>query len=408
MSKLEAINLQVQQISRLFSEANAITSKTTMTKADEARHAAILAEISMLKAGVSPNELAAARMEAIRGELGLPKNFTPSRRSRVEVETWRAFAKGEGEVELRDNLQATSQWGNVAGESYDGTSGTKGGVLVPASYDGRLFTSLGTYDEILNDGNCDIIYSERGSASTTPAVDDVSGSPASLNQSTKVDESVQSVLAAPITAKKVAWAKVPTYRSGKVNWAFELEDDMFEAAIDLLERVFAQRHALKFGADAVANVVAALPSVVQRVTTASSTLVDHFDFQALYKALPKIYRSQAVWYVSDDIRADLMTSLEANARPMIERPDSFWGKHIAICNSLPSFSAGQKNIAIFAAPDYLIQRRVTNGTYVRRYKEASGLVEYGLTAYESFMRADFQPMLFDSAFPPVAVLDAKS
>jgi HK97 family phage major capsid protein len=177
-----------------------------------------------------------------------------------------------------------------------------------------------------------------------------------------------------------------------------------EASIDLLERVFAQRHALAFGAQAISNVVAQLPTV-QNVTSGSTTL-DHFDFQALYKALPKIYRSQAVWYMNDDTSADLMKSLEANARDMIERPDQLWGCSIAVCNSLPAFSAGTKNVVLFANPEYLLQRRVTNGTYVKRYKEAAGLIEYGLCAYESFMRADFQPILFDSAFPPVAVMNA--
>jgi hypothetical protein len=97
MSKLETVNLSVKEIVRLTLEADSITAKATISKADEMRHANILATISMLRAGVSPQELAAATVAGLRNELGI-KDAPAVRRRSAEVEQWRAFLNGN-EVE---------------------------------------------------------------------------------------------------------------------------------------------------------------------------------------------------------------------------------------------------------------------------------------------------------------------
>jgi HK97 family phage major capsid protein len=419
--KTEVINLQLQQITRLFAEANAITAKTTMTKADELRHSAILAELSMLRAGVSPAELAQARVEEIRGSMGLPKSFVPPKQTRARYEEWRSFIANKDEsVEFRTDDQTSGQWGNVVGVTYGGgpaSDGTGGGFLIAPQYDRRLFNSLGQYDEVILEENCNTWYSATKAAATTPCLDDVSGSPASFNKSThtateagvtaSVDSNTNQVVQAltvPTKAKKVSWKACPEWKSGLIRVSIELDQDSFEPTVDWLEAMFAQRHAIGFGGYAVAQIQAALPSV-QNVTSNTSTL-DHFDFQHTYKALPPVYRKGAIWLMHDDTRAALTDSLEANARPMIEGPLVFMGKRIVICNSLNAEAPNASAVAVLVNPNYLLCRRVKAGTFVRKYVER--YADFGEVGLQSWMAADFATALMDSAFPPCSVLNQHS
>ena len=45
------------------------------------------------------------------------------------------------------------------------------------------------------------------------------------------------------------------HRSGRIRWALELEQDMFESAADALEQVINLRHARKMGASGVSTIV---------------------------------------------------------------------------------------------------------------------------------------------------------
>jgi hypothetical protein len=103
-----------------------------------------------------------------------------------------------------------------------------------------------------------------------------------------------------------------------------------------------------------------------------------------------------------------MAAYEAETRPHIGATmEEVLRRKIFICPSMPSFSAGTQAVAIMYDKNYLIQRRVKSGTFVRKYKEAVGAIEFGLTCVEGFSRAEVQPLNFgDPYFPPVAVLNA--
>jgi HK97 family phage major capsid protein len=397
--KVESINLTTQRIIAVMAEMEAISNKEKPTRAEEMRHAALIAEFALLKNGVTPQELAEARM----AQLGINIGGKVPMVSRDRVEQWRAFLKSD-EAELRSDLQSTSQYGNVTGETYSGSSGTKGGVLVPASYDRRVFNALGQYDEVVLDRFSNVFTTKRRSACTTPVIDDSAyQSPVSFARSTKLGEAFQTAVA-PVRAGHVAWAECPQYRSGRFLIALELENDAFASTVSLLEATINQRHAFTFGSDAIATIVAALPTT-QNNTSVTSTL-SHLDFINTAKQLPRIYRRNSVWLMHSDTQFALIESLEANARPMIDPSgDSFLGRPIAICDSLAAPGAGNNAVALLVDPTYLLQRRVEGGTFVRRSVQVSSGIEYGLAQVEGWMAADLQPALFGSAFPPVAVLN---
>ena len=413
---LEAINQRVEGMAELFAELNAITSQAVISKRDEVRVSAIQAQISAMKSGLTPNELAEAHTNSLRKELGMSEyafNRLPRLQNHV-VEQWRAFISGE-DTELRVDDQATAQWGNVTGQSYSGPSGAqgKGGVLVPASYDKRVFSSLGTFDEVVLDEYSNVWESERLSAGTTPTWDDTvgSGSPVTyaFNKSSNSGEAVQTAVV-PTKASRAAWGECPVWKTGRLQVALELEQDTFEPTVRLLEKVINQRHALAFGAYAVGNIVSALPTV-QNVTSNASTLVIQ-DFTNTLAALPHAYRKNAIWLMNDTTKMFLISMLETNARALIEGLDMFLGKRIAVCNTLnvggASANAGNAAVVVAVDPSFLLQRRVPKHCFVRRYIESASGIEFGQSQVQGFCAADFLPISFDSAFPPVAVLNQHS
>ena len=151
--------------------------------------------------------------------------------------------------------------------------------------------------------------------------------------------------------------------------------------------------------------LAGLPSV-QNVTSASNASVQIGDVVALYKALPNVYRKNAVMIMHDSLRDQLTTYFEAAARSLVGGVEEVLRKRIVVSPNMPAFGAGVQSAIVFADKGYLIQRRVKNGNIVRKYSEAVAAIEQGLTCVEGFMRADYQPLnLADAHFPPCAVLN---
>ena len=345
-------------------------------------------------------------MQSIRAELGGGIQYAAAPVSNARVQDWRAFLKGGHGAELR-SVASDSQIGTVTGLSYDGNSGS----LTAPSYDRRLFATLGTYAEVLDFATK--FESANGAASATPIIDDTvgTGSPVAyaFRKSSKVDEAFIST-AAPTKVASFQWGKVPTWRTGKLQFSLSLETDAFEGAIDLLEGLVAQRHSIAVGEYAVAAIVAALPASVQNVlSTDNSGVVSLQDCTRLVGALPKIYRKNAILLMSDTTHTALVQALEANARTLAGDPEEYLRKPIAICNTLPDFAPGAQHPIIAVDKRFLQMRTVQNGATIKRYTQdaATGVV-YAMETFEGFLRCDFAPIAFDSQFPPVSVLNVRS
>jgi HK97 family phage major capsid protein len=462
-SHIEAINQRVEGMAELFAELNRITSGTTITKQQEARAAALQSQISALKSGLTPTELAEAHMHSLRKELGISehdlRNFKSwnGRNDKEYRESVFAFLTGRDEdvrseyrprpefdTERRTNFQNTSEWGNVAGASYAGS-----GYFVPADYDKRLFASLASIDGIADAENCNVVETIRGAAMTTPAVDDVS-----LNNSSpitglpiasvRIDQSVSSNVQ-NVRTDSVQWGACPTYRSGIVYCAVELEQDSAFAMMALLDAVFARRHALGYGAECIngsgvqenTSGVSSVPYGLLTAITANSGTIPHVtasnpvlyggslvnypnslliqDLQRLWKALPKQYRSKqdAKFYMSSGtafVVAQTLSNIYKGVSDYFGL-DKLFGHDIVLCDSMPDMSdpaspaVAVSNAIVFANSKYLLARHVKNASYIRRFTQSTNAIEAGLTGFESFFRADFRPMLFDSIQPPVAVMN---
>lgn len=421
MNRITLVNNTLEELRHSIEQAEELASKPSMSPSEVRLHATLLAKISLLKQGVTPDEIRRATMERLAKEVGLesPEENRTRDMSTSEARDWQDFADYG---EKRTNYQSTAQWGLPSGASYDGGagSGSQGGVLVPPGFQSNLFLASATIDEILADDNSNVWESDNGAAATTPAIDDTgTSSPVAFTKATIVNETVQNVVK-PVRFRAVNWSKTPTYRSGIILVDYEIEQDSFQPWATMLQKVFAQRLALGFGADCISGsgvaasggvstvpqgLLTAIPASAQ-TTSASSTLAIT-DLENLYNALPKVFRPNAKFYMTDNTRLQVHKLFESTTR-------SGWGfdgellfaRKVVVCHSMSDFAPGVQNAIVFADPSYLMQRRVKNGSYVRRYTQTPNYVEAGLFGYECFTRADFRPVLFDAYQPPVAALNA--
>jgi HK97 family phage major capsid protein len=402
-NKVEAENLRVSRMCEIIAEQEVLEAKKQMTAQDELRHRRLSQEFSVLKAGVSVQEFYAARTAALQKEVGGNVPALP----REAVEQWRSLAQNNGLTEFRVDSQATSQWGNVTGVSTDHS----GGVLVPSTKPytaDRIYAMLAQYDEVTDYGQ--VWTSDNGSAGVVPFVKDytVTGSPAvaAFNKSVVADEAYQSSTT-QFATDKLAFGKVPTFRSGRLAIALEIATDapdLFAMTTALAEACFAQRFALGYGARCVNYILSNLPTA-QNVTTNANNSIQLTDVLSLWSALPQVYRRDAVIICSDTVRAQITAAFEAAARTMVGPVLEVLRTPIAVSPSMPAFAAGQVG-AVMVSQSRLIHRRTNGGNIIRKYKEAAGLIEQGLSAVEHFGRADFAVVgLNDPYFPSASVLN---
>jgi HK97 family phage major capsid protein len=411
--RISIISNQLEGLEQVYEELDVLRS--IMHPTEQQRHSiqVLLSKASLLRQGVTPHEIAQAQLAKMKRELNMREddNIDDLRiQNPVAVAEWMSILKG-GDFRDRGEYRDVDSGGNAAGQqSISFTDGSAGGYLVKQEYDRRLFQSLAQYDEILDAGNCNPIQTLTGAPMTTPAVDDTSGSPATMQQAYIVGENTL-INEESVVASKVSWQSTPKFASGIIRTSRELFKDAFEPVAAILEQVFAQRFALALGFYAVQGngngqpqgLIPSLPASTV-VTSATSTLA-LTDFEAVYAELPQIYRKAAKWYMNDNVRNVVTKLLETAGRPMIGPAESLLGKPIVICNSMPTAGAGTASVAVLAHPGYLLQRRVA-GSYIACYKER--YMDYGEFGFQSFVRFDSQPMLFGSVFPPVASLNQHS
>jgi HK97 family phage major capsid protein len=424
--KNEVINNTYQELVSTILEAEKLAAKPNMSAAEVRMHSTLLAKISVLKMGVDPATFQAARVNSIRRELGMKDDAAVSEASAEVREAFRDFIR-TGNVrkfEMRTDDQANAQWGRPSGASYLGgnlaggtTSGKAGGFLTaPEFLAEAATTNLGDYDEIVDGEFSSIITTETGAVAPVPVVDDLTGSPAAFVKSQLVNDAYQIAQGSSLLGFKMSdkaiFGGAFKYQTA-LPVAIELEQDAAAVLAVLLPQIFRQRHQLALGGAFIngsgtgeplglATVAATLTG--SNVTgSASSTIagVTLKEFEAMYRAMPRQYRREAVFYMCSDMWLQVLELLEASGRPNVEGDNQrLFRLPIAVCDSMATPSNGNL-AAVLACPRFLLQRRVRqNGIGVERAMETPNYIEQDLCLVKSYVRADLMPLLYTSAAAP--------
>jgi len=389
----------------------------------------LLARISALKAGFSPDTLNRQNILEIEDKLGWPRTrferplLDPERRA--EMRMWRDILRNDDlrEIEKRVGLEGST------GAQLLALSGL--GAFVPLQFFDRVFFALKTYSPLFDPLRVSYLETEVGSLLHTPLVFDIDQVAVPVAEG--VFESDQD-----IQVPQHASTQPKTYRTPRWIFSLEAEQDLARigGAVDLFEKFTIERVARGVGSDLlngsgvgghIAGLITQLLATnnsVGRIATGSaestggtetgSNSVGVSDLAALYYGVDQRYRhsAQAAFIMSDDTARRLQSIVNKfggilwDVRDGVDR---IFGKPVLIDPNMQN--VGPSNIpVVFGDLGYWLTHCATPSSYIQRYTEAQALVEKGLVALRAFVRYD-GALLWNgpaTANPPIRMIQNHS
>jgi HK97 family phage major capsid protein len=378
---------------KLLAEALRLSENPNATKADLKRADVLLAQAANLR---SRDELA-VRAASVAEEMGVRVDLV---RETEEERQTRA-----GNIEIRNYLANGREARTYSGLSV--ATDSAGGYFVPQGYfRDKVFSMLKAYDRLFDPKVVTVYDSENGNTLTVPMLNDTGVSAA------VVSENAQSTEGEITAVGQLQLAKVPTWRSKQIVWSMELLQDSAFPAEDLIASAVALRFSRGIGAS---NVTTMLSAATSGATSAAAGAVTGDDLYALmdsvdpaYLASPKCY-----WTMSFATLISILKLKDSSNRYLFHpRTDAdgnvlLLEKPVAICPSMPAIAASATSVAL---GDFsrLFVRVVKNSLKLQKYSQAPNLAEYGLFAFESFVRSNAGLLVVSGADSPIKYLTQAS
>lgn len=325
-----------------------------------------------------------------------------------------------GHAERRTDDQASSMWGSVTGQSYSGTSGTQGGVFVPASFQYEVEVAQKYYAPMLSDGVCRVLDTATGAVLPFPTSNDTANNAAIL-----ADAYQDSELSVPVGVVNFGAYK---YTSRIVRVSVELLQDSAFNLEDFLKAQFAERFGRAYEAaftkgtgstQPLGIVPAVLASGVTPVisvgssgndgTGAAATSIGSADLIALEHSVDPAYRGRARYMLSDSALKSIRQVLDKYGRPLWQpslsagAPATINGYQYSINQSMDDTVAATKNTVLFGDFSKFVIRRVRDMAVLRLDERYA---DFGQVGFIAFSRVDSN--LVDAGTHPLNVLQQHS
>ena len=420
------------EITNTITELENLTSKPSLNAQEQRRNSFLLAKLSALKAGISPEQIRNHERESLLKEAGLAREPERARTKlgeeiEQEYRNWilgrsvrPTYVPSDRDVETRANISGT--------QSISYTEGASGGYFVSPGMWDRFLEVAKQYDQLFDSQFHNSIDTDTGAVTPAPAFNDVT------NSSVQVGEAQQSSEVDVFAFGTVQLAAY-TFRSKKIAISIELANDINFNLGAVIERVFAMRHARGVGASLVNGTGVNAPTGLLTATVASgvspviasgssantggsetgATSIGTADINSLLHKLDPAYRWNSVFVMNDSTLSyleglvnKLGGYLVSWFRDGLGTPNPYiLGRPVCISPSMPSIGAATNPVVIYD-PDYFLVRTVPSAMYLRAYREAPGLVENGLIGLESMMRVDSNLLAPNSQFAPAQYLQCHS
>ncbi len=316
---------------------------------------------------------------------------------------FKKFLRGQNFESIEAELRSNDFLAGNATVSY--TDGSKGGFLVPQSFQRSVTEGLAAVDPLLDPKVANVIFSPdfRLQPLQLPGWD------LSTIAAVQVAEAVQhNSDTTPGTEQKLL--NKFTYRlslGASLEW--EQDQAAFDSAMATFGRAFGIGFARGIGADLVNGDGSSAPQGVltgaanSGVTTAGAGVLALSDFTDIFFSVNKIYRDseRCAWLMNDATAKKVRNAKDSSNRPLFPLTDDklvILGKPVYVCPSLPS-AAGSKGI-VFGDLSHFNVHATT--LFLRRKTQLPGYVEYGKALYVGLMSVD--AVLFDptsGSLPPV-------
>lgn len=329
----------------------------------------------------------------------------------------------ERNMELRTNDQTNSMWGNVTGQSYSGTSGTQGGVFVPASFQYEVDVATKYYARMMDDGVCRLLKTATGAVLPFPTSNDTGNEAAVLADATQ--DSEQSV---PVGVVNFGAYK---YTSRIIRVSVELLQDSAFNLEDFLKDQFAVRFGRAYEsafttgsgstmptgiltailASGATPVVALGSSANDGVGTAQNSIGTQ-DLVALEHSVDPSYRIKpnSGFMFHDQTLKVLKQLLDKYGRPIWQAgigqgvSATILGYPYTINQSLPQIGGtGTKSTALFGDMSKFVIRSVRDMSVLRLDERYA---DYGQVGFIAFSRVDSN--LVDAGTHPINSLQSHS
>jgi HK97 family phage major capsid protein len=243
---LQISNNSAAAIMEASAEAGILSSKSTLTKAEDRRFSYLLMHIGLLKNGLSSRQIAGIETERIMKEAGLV-TLPHALPDDVEKE-WRMFLDHKARTHFNRPVKHEIQ--QISGEELrqqeagaqgvTQSTGAAGGFWVPAGFSNRQIASMRAYDAIFDSENHNHIDTLSGGVISIPGLDDVA------NSSTLIGENVSPGPGSNFVASTTQ-LNAYSFRSGFIFVTLELLADSGVPIGALLETAIAVRHARSIG-----------------------------------------------------------------------------------------------------------------------------------------------------------------
>jgi len=327
-------------------------------------------------------------------------------------------------LEKRTDDQASSMWGNVTGQTYSGTSGTQGGVFVPASFQYEVEVATKYFAPMVSDGVCRVIRTATGAVMPFPTSNDTNQSAQILADATQ--ETEQSV---PVAVVNFGAFK---YSSKIVRISVELAQDSAFNLEDFLKQAFAVRFGRGYERDFTVGNGSGQPYGILNATIASgvtpvigvgaspndgvsatsgTTNIGTNDLVALEHSVDPSYRRGGKFMLHDQTLKVIKQLLDKYGRPVwlpglaSNSPNTILGYEYVVNQSMPSLASSQasKNSVLFGdLSKYVI--RIVRDMNVLRLDER--YADFGQIGFLAFSRADGN--LVDAGTHPIGYLQQHS
>jgi HK97 family phage major capsid protein len=391
----------IREAYSLQQQAKQLASKSVITRSDQKKVDALLAQISNIKqVGLSTDEIRQNLADQYGREIGVDQQ--------AHEKLFRDFLRGTHDTELEQRASTF-----VSGQQTPiFSAGLQGGVLVPIKFQQNVTEGLAATDPLLDENVVGLV--QEPSFTLPPLT--VPGFDLSSIAAVKVGEtSQQNAQTIPVIDSKML--NRYTYRvSLAASIEFEEDSKAYGSAENAMARAFGIAFARGIGADLVNGDGSTTPQGIvtgaadSGVTTVNAGKVVLGDFTNVFYSVNKAYREsdRAAWLVNDGVAKMISNAVDDQHRPLFPVVDGvtrILGKPVYVTPSLPAYNAslGTQAAGSFCVFGDLSHYVVHASTmYMRRRINTPGFIEYGKTLYTGLLMVDavvHDPT--DGALPPV-------
>lgn len=398
--------MNVKELSLLLSEYNALSGKIRHTKAEEQRMAYLQTAIAAVRSGASLSEVDQQFLNETERRNGLPltKSFAVSPEQRQSEQEFRFW---KGAIERRD-VEGAPMLSHIG--TYSGL-----GFFVPTNFFAKVFESMKAADALLDKDLVTLIRTDNGRPLPVPTMDDTN------NDASIIGEAVG---ASSVDISSANHAKLGAYSFMSRYW--QVSQELFQdldsslSAVQLFQSFTSKALArgigreLMTGSGLTGHILGLLPALEAEnapvVTAAGSNAstggtetgansLGIADFSTALKTLDSAYLESAsiAWLMNRNTLNTIggIVNKFGDRLNLVQYDDdgsaSILGIQVRICPSLDNIGASAVPV-ILGDCSYWATRIVTPGAAddlgIQVFREAPGLIENGLVALRSKVRAD--------------------